>query len=463
MEAGRADSIQAAGLGTLQGMGVVRTGTDGSRTPEDHAAGSTTTRARASSAKRRVLKVVRIALFPAVAIGVFVGILPRIADLDQVWQVITGMSAGEVVILVLLALWNLVTYWPMLVAAMPGLSLGQAAVVCQTTTTVAMTVPAGGAIAVGLAYAMYSSWGFGVGAVALSAMATFVANMSFKLLLPAISLALLAATGQANGDGLPAAIAGLAVFLLAFAVLALTLRSERFARWLGDVSGRVVRLFLRSSDRAAGTAGWGESAVEFRGRVVGLFRTRGWMLAAAELASQLSVYLVLLASVRFTGTPDSAVSWTEVLAVFAFVRLATAMPIIPGNIGLAELGYIGGLVLAGGSRPASVAAVLVFRFLTFFAQIPVGGVTYVIWQRRAGWRVPPKRARQQDGEGAESLGDAPSDPGEHERHPAEHAAGVGEEAGAEGDPRLVGHAQARHDQQADVPHPERDQERSPAG
>src|SRR4051794_15861550 len=127
------------------------------------------TRSSGSSAKRRGLRAVQIALFPAIAIGGFVGILPRIADLDQGWSVITGMSAFEVLVLVLLAVWNLVTYWPMLVAAMPGLSLGQAAVVCQTTTSVAMTVPAGGAVAVGLAYAMYASWGFGVGAVALSA------------------------------------------------------------------------------------------------------------------------------------------------------------------------------------------------------------------------------------------------------------------------------------------------------
>jgi uncharacterized membrane protein YbhN (UPF0104 family) len=310
---------------------------------------------------------------------------------------------------------------------------------------------------------MYASWGFGVGAVALSAMATFVANMSFKLLLPAISLGILAATGEASGDGLPAAIAGLAAFAVALAVLALTLRSERFARGIGNASGRVARVFLRRADRVAGTRAWGDSAVEFRGRVTGLFRTRGWMLAAAEVVSQLSVYLVLLASVRFTGTPDSVVSWAEVLAVFAFVRLATAMPIIPGNIGLAELGYIGGLVLAGGSRPASVAAVLVFRFLTFFAQIPVGGVTYVIWQRKTGWRVPSKRTREQHAEGPEPLRDAAADSGEHEGDAPQHAHDVRERRGAQGDPGPVDQAQPGHDQQADVPHAERDEERSPAG
>jgi len=369
------------------------------------------------SFRAKAFRVVRVALFPVIVALVFVGILPRIADLGQVWRVITDLSSSEIAVLVLLALWNLVTYWPMLVAAMPGLSLGQAAVVCQTSTTVAMTVPAGGAIAVGVSYRMYSSWGFTAGQVALSAMVTFVANMSFKLLLPAISLAALAATGAATGDELPAAVAGVAVFLAAFAVLALALRSDRFARGIGAVASRVAAPFLRLAGRPPAPA-WGQSAVRFRGRIVGLLRSRGAMVAAAELVSQLSVFLVLLAAVRFTGTPERVVTWAEVLAVFAFVRLATAMPIVPGNVGIAELGYIGGLVLAGGSRPQVVAAVIVFRFLTYFAQIPVGGLTYLIWRRRGRWRVAPEERREEHAEGTEPAGDAAAGAREREGHPA---------------------------------------------
>jgi hypothetical protein len=48
---------------------------------------------------------------------------------------------------------------------------------------------------------------------------------------------------------------------------------------------------------------------------------------------------------------------------------------------LAELGYIGGLVLVGGGRTSVVAAVLLFRFLTFYAQIPIGAITYIAWRR----------------------------------------------------------------------------------
>jgi uncharacterized membrane protein YbhN (UPF0104 family) len=33
-----------------------------------------------------------------------------------------------------------------------------------------------------------------------------------------------------------------------------------------------------------------------------------------------------------------------------------------------------------------VAAVLVFRFLTYYVQIPIGALTYVAWRRKRGWQ-----------------------------------------------------------------------------
>jgi len=51
-----------------------------------------------------------------------------------------------------------------------------------------------------------------------------------------------------------------------------------------------------------------------------------------------------------------------------------------------ELGYIGGLVAAGGNEAQVVAAVLLFRMLTYGIQIPIGGFTYVIWRLKRSWR-----------------------------------------------------------------------------
>src|SRR5205823_6477395 len=148
-----------------------------------------------------------------VVVVVFVVVLPRIAHLGQVWREIRGVSWDRYLVLVLLTVLNIVTYWPMLVAAMPGLTLGQAAVVCQSSTSVAMTLPGGGAIAVGVSYAMYTSWGFGPSDVALATLLTGIVNMSFKFVLPVISLAVLAINGEWTGELLSTALAGVGVVL----------------------------------------------------------------------------------------------------------------------------------------------------------------------------------------------------------------------------------------------------------
>src|SRR5437899_11149836 len=136
------------------------------------------------STARRILQIARALLFPAVVVAVFFFVLPRITNLGHVWRDIRGLSWQDDAILVALTALNIVTYWPMLVAAMPGLRLGQAAVVCQSSTSVAMTLPAGGALAVGVSFAMYASWGFTAADVARSAMATLLANLSFKVIPP---------------------------------------------------------------------------------------------------------------------------------------------------------------------------------------------------------------------------------------------------------------------------------------
>ena len=126
-----------------------------------------------------------------------------------------------------------------------------------------------------------------------------------------------------------------------------------------------------------------------RSLVVTLLRERWILLMSAEIVSQLSVFLVMLATLRILGIEPGKVSWQEALAVFGLVRLASAVPIVPGNAVFAELGYTGGLIVAGGDRPEVVAAVLLFRLLTYFAQIPIGAVTYLAWRRHAPHTASP--------------------------------------------------------------------------
>ena len=322
----------------------------------------------------------RILALPVMVGVLYWGVLPHVADLDAVWDVIRSLSTRSIVALAALGLWNLITYWPMLVAAMPGLSFAQAAVVGESSTAVAMTIPAGGVVAVGLSYSMYASWGFSAAAVAGSALVTFLANMYFKLLLPGCALVLLALFGKPTTGLVVAGFAGAVIAVGVAVLVAAIVRHERPARRLGAAAESVVSFARGLAGRDPVTM-WGERAARFREEIFELLRDRWQQLFTAELVSQLSLFAVLLATLRLLHVSASEVSGAQVFAVFTFVRLGSSFPIVPGNVGLAELGYIGGLTLAGGDRAEVVAAVLLFRFLTYFVQIPIGGATYLAWRR----------------------------------------------------------------------------------
>lgn len=337
---------------------------------------------------KRLGRVAQVVLLVAIVIGVFGVILPRVADFDQVWMSIRALTGWQDLVLVAATLWNIFTYWPVTMAGLPGLSLPQAAVVNQSSTSVAMTVPGGGAVAVGVTYAMFRSWGFRRSEIALQALVTGIWNIFVKLALPVVALIILILHGDDRGALVSAAVVGVTILAVVSLGLGMSLWQDRFAESVGAASGTVVSL-IRRAFRKPPVEHWGHLAVRFRRQVLDLIRRRWPVLTITTAVSHLSVFLVMLASLRFAGVSDTEVNWAQALAVFAVVRLASAVPIIPGNIGIAELGYVAGLVLAGGNRTEVVAAVLVFRFLTYYVQIPLGGLTYIAWRRRRSWRKEP--------------------------------------------------------------------------
>jgi len=335
--------------------------------------------------KSRRRQAVQAVVSLAVVGAIFLGVLPKITDLSEVRRHIGAMTAGELGTLVAVALWNLVTYLFVWVASLPGLGYGQAAVVTQSTTAVANTVPAGSAVAIGLTYSMFASWGFRRSVITLAVLVSGIWNNFVKLSLPVLALALLAVQGEASGGRVAAGAVGIATLVAAVVVFALVLRKEPSARRLGLVAQRVATPFVRLARRPA-PAGWDQALASFRSKTIRLLGSRWHWLTLATVVSHLSLYLVLLVALRHVGVSEDEITWVEVLAAFAFVRLLSAVPITPGGLGVIELGLIAALVTAGGDRPQVVASVLVYRSLTYLLPIPVGVVCYLVWRRNKRWR-----------------------------------------------------------------------------
>jgi uncharacterized protein (TIRG00374 family) len=233
---------------------------------------------------------------------------------------------------------------------------------------------------------MYSSLGHSGPAIALATVLTGIWNNFVKLGLPVVALAILAVMGDATVTELTGALIGLGVLAAAVVAFALILRSDALARRVGAAMQRVATPFLRLARRDTDRH-WDEATVRFRTQTIGLLASRWHVLTAATVVSHLSLYLVLLLALRHMDVSDAMVGWAQVLGIFAFTRLITALPITPGGLGLVELALTTGLVVAGGPEPRVVAAVLIFRFLTLFVQVPIGAASYVWWRATDGRRT----------------------------------------------------------------------------
>ena len=352
--------------------------------------------------RKRVIRLIQGALSALVMVAIFGLILPRIASYADVWKTITDLTWIELNSLIAATIFNLLTYWLQMQAAMPRLTLGQGAVSSQTSTTVSNLLPGAGVVATGLMYGMFRSWGFTSSEVALLASTTGIWNMFLKLSLPIVAVALLAITGQATTALLVPALIGLAFLVGSVVLFAMVLWKKSLARAIGDRLGRTWS-WVRRLFRKPPIDTWGEGAVRFRKQTIKLVARRWPALTITTVGSHLALWFVLLLSLRHVGVSEHEVSTIQVLAVFAFVRLLSAIPITPGGVGVVELSLIGALYAAGRShadvpldvfRTQVTAAALLFRALTYGVQIPLGGFTYLIWQRKKSWRKPQPESSQ---------------------------------------------------------------------
>jgi hypothetical protein len=95
----------------------------------------------------------------------------------------------------------------------------------------------------------------------------------------------------------------------------------------------------------------------------------------------------LVAAFGVVGAP---VPWRGVLLAYGAGQLAANLPITPGGLGVVEGSITIALVAYGGAETTTVAAVLVYRVLSFWASLPIGWGTAVVLEihRRTGRGQP---------------------------------------------------------------------------
>lgn len=350
-------------------------------------------------------KAVRAFISVAVVVAIFVFAIPKFASYSHVWPILEGLSAAQILWLLLTQFLSRAAYWSVYMAALPGLRFWPSAVLIQTNSAMASVLPAGGAFAVGITYEMLGSWGFSNASITELIGVSGIWNFGVKLTMPTVSVLVLLATGVKSHQLVVAAAAGLGICLVAGVVIGLVLWREQVASALGRIADKVASAFLRPFRKGPVTS-LEPALVDIRRQTIDVARTRWFWLTCTSISSQLAAFLVFLLSMRFAGIPASKASLAVVFAAFTFGMLAGSVPITPGGLGTADAVYVAVMVVGGAPSSAAVAGDLVFRTLTYLLPIPVGAITYVIWRRKKSWLEPRGARRRRPGSGAANAGTA---------------------------------------------------------
>jgi putative heme transporter len=364
----------------------------------------------------------RTAVSAAIVAAIFGFALPRFASYRSVLSSMGAMTWPQALLIAAAAAASMASSWIVICSVLPSVRLREAAVVNLGSNAIANTLPAGGALAMGVSWAMLSSWGVSTADYVLYTLVSGIWNVFARLALPVLALLVLVTVSRPGAGLIAAAAAGLALLAAATAGFGLLLRSEPFALRAGRVLQATLAVACRLARRKLppDVAGW---LPGFRRRAGALLAARGWRITAATAASNLTLWLVLLACLRGTGLSQAQVPWQASLAAFAFVRLLTALPVTPGGLGVTELGLIGTLSAGAGHRAGAqvTAAVLLYRAVTYLPPIPLGAIACLIWRhapaliRSSPHNAGPAGQRASTGTGRPRM-PRPDEP--NARHPA---------------------------------------------
>jgi uncharacterized protein (TIRG00374 family) len=325
------------------------------------------------------VRIIAIVVAVAVVAAVFAFALPKIADYGKVWDQVQNLSWEWIVALLVASILNIATYAPPWVASLPGLSYLHATRLTLASTALSMVAPGGAAVGVATSFTMLRAWGFRGRPVGIAVAVISVWNQLMILGVPIVAVVGLVAEGDRNRTVEFVAVIALAVFIAIVVGFAVGLSSARLARRVGDRAARTAN-WAKGLFRRAPVKWNGEVFVRFRAEAIVLIRRRWLFLTLATLAGHLTVFLVLVVSLRAVGIPRSHVTLVEAFGAWALARVLGSIPITPGGVGFVELGLTGALVAFGASNAEAVAATLIYRFLTTIPTIALGLLSAGTWK-----------------------------------------------------------------------------------
>jgi uncharacterized protein (TIRG00374 family) len=205
-----------------------------------------------------------------------------------------------------------------------------------------------------------------------------VASLAAGLII--VTGALLSGNDAAETTGATGGIIGVGILAVATVALrrpVLQQAVERWLVWILERAQRVLHIRHRSPREAI-------TGFISRLRTLRLRRTDWARVLGLALTNWLTDAGVLVVSILAVG---GTVPWRGVLLAYGVRIAAGSISITPGGLGVVEGALAVALMGVGMQRPSAVAAVLLYRFISFWMVTGAGWTVYLVSQRSGSKRL----------------------------------------------------------------------------
>jgi putative heme transporter len=270
-------------------------------------------------------------------------------------------------------------------SSLMGVGFTDATVVHEVGAAASKGVPMGGAVGTALRWSIARERSIPTSRFTVALIATGVASVFVTWTMPLIALGADLTQRSAEPTDLIVLAVCATVVLGVVAAWTVSLGSDRIHRWT-MARGRWVRSKLGRRFPAAEVVDTDGGIDDVRAGLQSV-AARPWGLVGKTAIAQICSVMVLFVALRSLGVGQELGSIEFFRAFFIVTMLGSFVP-TPGGVGVMEAGLTGALVAAGAAPSAALAAVLVYRLITYVMPIVLGAALYVVWRRAAARAVP---------------------------------------------------------------------------
>ena len=302
-------------------------------------------------------------------------VTPTLLETLSSWDDLSELAPGWFPVMLALQAASIVCLWWLQRIAMHGAEWYAVATSQLAGNGMAKVAPGGGAVGAALQYRMMVQAGMARARAVAGLTAANLLTLAVVLSLPVLAIPALI-RGAVDRTLVEAAVAGLAVFAVLFALGAATVVSDAPARWVGRAAQSLRNRLRRSADPVRDLPA---RLLRERDRILATVGPRWKAALAAGVGRWAFDYASLLAALAAVGaTPRPGL----VLLAFCTAQLLAQVPFTPGGLGFVEAGLTATLVLAGVGAGDAALATFAYRLLTYWLPIPLGLVGGILHRHR---------------------------------------------------------------------------------